>query len=932
MKLEEKRAIAATKQYLAQYIAADIDLFNLLLPQLFFPGQDDKLLAQVLLASIQDKEIDQEKLEQVLRDLEGFAQVSLYQQEAKLKARQAQEAQTKGKLEALLTRANDSTVELSPNLETSATPSSNSKGGTDALEQQPLATATSKAENHQASAYAKASVEAATIASKDTSIDASIYNSQHSTIDGEEEFFDPSLEYQAGAGDFNIFDEEDIVDYNSLNADDYDEFEQSDEQDEFGDLNPTTQDKFAGVAREFKDKFKGEFRSELGGELRGEFKGDINNKLTGELTEEFTGDIDAAFADFADLDAEIALTRGQKNIQQVESFYHGLSKTMQSNLKKAASQIFAQALPGQEYYGDFTLEKSYPAVYWNDAIPAALREMDPELFASPIFAHAQEPWLVKYSEQAELDLDSLDAGQSLQNLYPHLSYLEQNYLQYNYTLALANKPTALAGMRAEPLEVLPTRDNTANAANKKNANSADANSADANTANANTANANTANANTTKVVNTVATTSDSLEDISSSLLDYTKFNYVPNKLVESKAWYHLSDLLLNNAVLNKMHCFDISHDRGMFTKGSAVAANDQGLVVSDYRHFNIEGITGGDDYAAMEQAVYKRYHSEVDISLMPMVVLIDGGQNQINVANKSLLPILNRLRAIETYTTLVTQGQNLFSHLAKKNYQLFSGLAANQIVLLAQGFVYQNLVQCVSKFANSGTALPSIDLLMRLYLNQKAQANPDYALSLNYFVYQQAQQQVTQTYSYEQGLFSCFSDLAFDNKTHYGREFSFLAQLPANITVKEFKDLILNAYTCFEYLYQIKTIGVTKQENRKLYAEKFIDGVTGEEIHIPLQSRELYYILQLRDAAHNYANRKRVAKREQEFVTGKDILDNMPGIGKASIDKLYAAFKDTATIKNELTTVANPQALLKEIGLTPKAIQALLANLEQIPD
>jgi len=82
-----------------------------------------------------------------------------------------------------------------------------------------------------------------------------------------------------------------------------------------------------------------------------------------------------------------------------------------------------------------------------------------------------------------------------------------------------------------------------------------------------------------------------------------------------------------------MECFDISHTMGEATTASCVVF-EMGLPkVSSYRQFNIKDITPGDDYAAINQAVYRRYSRLLDSNkTMPDIVFIDGGLGQLNQA------------------------------------------------------------------------------------------------------------------------------------------------------------------------------------------------------------------------------------------------------------------------------------------------------------
>ncbi|KHT52809.1 excinuclease ABC subunit C [Alteromonas marina] len=81
--------------------------------------------------------------------------------------------------------------------------------------------------------------------------------------------------------------------------------------------------------------------------------------------------------------------------------------------------------------------------------------------------------------------------------------------------------------------------------------------------------------------------------------------------------------------IQRMECFDISHTSGQQTVASCVVFNREGPHKSDYRRYNIEGITPGDDYAAMAQALKRRYKSVKEVQKIPDLLLIDGGKGQL---------------------------------------------------------------------------------------------------------------------------------------------------------------------------------------------------------------------------------------------------------------------------------------------------------------
>jgi len=93
--------------------------------------------------------------------------------------------------------------------------------------------------------------------------------------------------------------------------------------------------------------------------------------------------------------------------------------------------------------------------------------------------------------------------------------------------------------------------------------------------------------------------------------------------------------------IKRMECFDISHSHGEATVASCVVFDAEGPRKQDYRRFNIEGITGGDDYAAMSQALERRYKKvKAGEVTMPDLLLVDGGKGQLNAA-KAILESLD---------------------------------------------------------------------------------------------------------------------------------------------------------------------------------------------------------------------------------------------------------------------------------------------------
>ena len=110
------------------------------------------------------------------------------------------------------------------------------------------------------------------------------------------------------------------------------------------------------------------------------------------------------------------------------------------------------------------------------------------------------------------------------------------------------------------------------------------------------------------------------------------------QLARARALADILALDLESLEQLRIECFDISHTSGEATQASCVVYAKNAMQSSEYRRFNINDITPGDDYAAMRQVLQRRYTNfqERPVDKIPQVILIDGGKGQVEIARQVL--------------------------------------------------------------------------------------------------------------------------------------------------------------------------------------------------------------------------------------------------------------------------------------------------------
>ena len=116
-----------------------------------------------------------------------------------------------------------------------------------------------------------------------------------------------------------------------------------------------------------------------------------------------------------------------------------------------------------------------------------------------------------------------------------------------------------------------------------------------------------------------------------------------SQLARTRALAEAMDLALDDLATLRIECFDISHTAGEATQASCVVFAEHKMQSAQYRRYNIEGITPGDDYAAMRQVLTRRYsklaeavktNDGLNTARLPDLVLVDGGKGQVSMARE----------------------------------------------------------------------------------------------------------------------------------------------------------------------------------------------------------------------------------------------------------------------------------------------------------
>ncbi len=129
-------------------------------------------------------------------------------------------------------------------------------------------------------------------------------------------------------------------------------------------------------------------------------------------------------------------------------------------------------------------------------------------------------------------------------------------------------------------------------------------------------------------------------DLATLNVQQALLSHLANQQKLAQQFQALTHALHLSQVPERIECFDISHTQGELTVASCVVFDQKGALKTSYRRFNITGITGGDDYAAMAQALSRHIQRLIKAEKpLPALILIDGGKGQLSAAQAVLIEL-----------------------------------------------------------------------------------------------------------------------------------------------------------------------------------------------------------------------------------------------------------------------------------------------------
>jgi excinuclease ABC subunit C len=124
-------------------------------------------------------------------------------------------------------------------------------------------------------------------------------------------------------------------------------------------------------------------------------------------------------------------------------------------------------------------------------------------------------------------------------------------------------------------------------------------------------------------------------DMANANAQFALTHHLANKMSSFRRMEALQHALHLTELPEQIECYDVSHTQGEATVASCVVFNREGAKKADYRRFNINDVTPGDDYAALEQALKRRYTKlKTANEKCSDIILIDGGKGQLHIAER----------------------------------------------------------------------------------------------------------------------------------------------------------------------------------------------------------------------------------------------------------------------------------------------------------